>query len=233
MAALAGRPLVQHVYERASRCGLFSRLVVATDDGRIRDAVEAFGGQAVMTSPDHRSGTDRVAEVAATSDAEVVVNIQGDEPFVNERVLQQVVEPLAAPDPPAMATLCKRIDDPAALDDPNVVKVVRRLDGSALYFSRSPIPYRGAGRGVAAWEHIGIYAFRREFLLAFPRLPRTALERAERLEQLRALEHGRRIAVVPTVHHVGVSVDTPADLRRAERLLREAGKGGPLAAFAG
>lgn len=222
---------MQHVYARASRCRLFSRLVVATDDGRIRDAVKAFGGQAVMTSPDHPSGTDRVAEVAASSGAEVVVNIQGDEPFVNARVLEQVVEPLAASDPPAMATLCKRIDDPLALNDPNVVKVVRRLDGTALYFSRSPIPYRGAGRAVTAWEHIGIYAFRREFLLSFPRLPRTELERAERLEQLRALEHGRRIAVVPTRHHVGVSVDTPADLRQAERLLRQAGTGGPPAAF--
>ncbi len=219
MALLGGKPLVQHVYERASACRLLERVVVATDDERIRDAVIAFGGRPVMTSPAHPSGTDRVAEVAASSQAAIVVNVQGDEPFVNARVLEQVVRPLFGPHAPPMSTLCKRIEDPSQLEDPNVVKVVRDRSGCALYFSRSPIPYFGRSMRHAAWEHIGIYAFRKEFLLAFSRLQRTELEAVERLEQLRALEHGHRIAVVPTRHHVGVSVDTPEDLRRARRML--------------
>lgn len=210
---------MQHVYERASACRLFELVVVATDDKRICDTVVAFGGQPVMTSPAHPSGTDRVAEVAACSEASIVVNVQGDEPFVNARVLEQVVQPLLGPAPPPMSTLCKRIEDPSQFEDPNVVKVVRDRSGCALYFSRSPIPYLGSSLRHAAWEHIGIYAFRREFLLAFSRLERTDLERVERLEQLRALEHGHRIAVVPTRHHVGVSVDTPEDLRQAQRML--------------
>ena len=146
LAELGGKPLVEHVYKRSSACSLLQRVIVATDDERIRDAVVAFGGSAVMTSPDHRSGTDRVAEVAASDDAAIIVNIQGDEPFVNARVLEQVVRPLLAPASPPMATLCKRIERRAVLEDPNVVKVVRDLGGRALYFSRSPVPYPGRNR---------------------------------------------------------------------------------------
>ena len=220
LAMLGGKPLVQHVYERASECTAFDRLVVATDDARIRDAVEGFGGECVMTSPHHLSGTDRVAEVAESGTAAIVVNVQGDEPFVNARVLEQVVQPLLDPDGPPMATLCKRIDDPALLDDPNVVKVVANRAGEALYFSRSPIPYPGRASGCRAREHVGIYAYRRDFLLAFSRMEPTELEEVEGLEQLRALEHGHRIGVVPTEDHVGVSVDTPEDLERARSILR-------------
>ncbi len=225
LAVLGGKPLIQHVYERASGCAVLSRLVVATDDARIRASVEAFGGQCVMTSTEHLSGTDRVAEVAAADSAGIVVNVQGDEPFVNARVLEQVVRPLLEPDGPPMSTLSKRIDDPAAVDDPNVVKVVTNRAGDALYFSRSPIPWPGRADGVRAHEHVGIYAYRREFLLAFSRMEPTELEAIEGLEQLRALEHGHRIGVVPTEDHVGVSVDTPDDLERARRLLGESGGG--------
>ncbi len=225
LAMLGDKPLVQHVYERASRCALFSRLVVATDDARIRAAVEAFGGRCAMTSPEHLSGTDRVAEVAASVDAAIVVNVQGDEPFVNARVLEQVVEPLLQPAGPPMATLSKRIHDRTLLDDPNVVKVVTSRSGDALYFSRSPVPYPGRSGGWLAHEHVGIYAYRREFLLAFSRMEPTELEAVEGLEQLRALEHGHRIGVVPTKDHVGLSVDTSEDLERARRLLRTGGAG--------
>lgn len=219
LALLGGKPLVQHVYERASECDLFGRLVVATDSERIRAAVEGFGGLAVMTSPDHVSGTDRVAEVAAADDSDVVVNVQGDEPFVNATVLEQVIRPLLDPAGPPMATLRKRIQDPALLDDPNVVKVVTGLRGDAIYFSRCPIPFRGRKVPCTAWEHIGIYAYRREFLLEFSQLEPTELEAVEGLEQLRAIEHGHRIAAVPTEDHVGLSVDTPGDLERARRML--------------
>ena len=220
LATLGGKPLVQHVYERASECKLLQRVVVATDDDRIRSAVEKFGGVAVMTSPDHLSGTDRVAEVAATDDSSIVVNIQGDEPFVNARVLDQVVRPLFDTGGPPMSTLRKRIESPRHLDDPNVVKVVVGCRGDAIYFSRTAVPFRGRAAPYVAWEHIGIYAFRREFLLAFSRMDPTDLEATEGLEQLRALEHGHRIAVVPTEDHVGLSVDTPEDLERARRMLR-------------
>ena len=222
LAELGGKPLIQHVYERSVACPLFERVVVATDDSRISAAVEAFDGAVAMTSPDHVSGTDRVAEVAADASAAIVVNIQGDEPFVNSRVLEQVVRPLLEAEAPSMATLCKRITERAVLEDPNVVKVVTAEDGTALYFSRSPIPYPDRGVAATAWEHIGIYAYRRDFLLAFSRMEPTQLELAEGLEQLRALERGHRIAVVPTDDHVGVSVDTPDDLRRARQMLDRA-----------
>lgn len=221
LALLDGKPLVQHVFERAATCPLLDRVVVATDDSRILEAVLGFGGQAVMTSDTHVSGTDRVAEVASSDSARIVVNIQGDEPFVNARVLEQVVRPLLDPAAPPMATLCKRIEDRKTLQDPNVVKVVADRDGRALYFSRSPVPYPDRGHGFAAWEHIGIYAYRRDFLLAFSALEPTPLEGLEGLEQLRALEHGHSILVVPTRDHVGVSVDTPEDLEAARALVRD------------
>lgn len=224
LASLGGKPLVQHVYERACECPLLGKVVVATDSERIKAAVEGFGGRVAMTSPKHLSGTDRVAEVASSDSADIIVNVQGDEPFVNPRVLDQVVRPLLDPGGPPMATLCKRIEAPGALEDPNVVKVVTDTRGRALYFSRSAVPYLGRDAGGVAWEHIGIYAYRRDFLLQFSRMAPTPLEGVEGLEQLRALESGHTIAVVPTEDHSGVSVDTPADLERAERLLRQRGE---------
>ncbi len=219
LAMLGGKPMVQHVYECASESTLFERLVVATDDERIREVVEGFGGAAAMTSPDHRSGTDRVAEVVTSVDADVVVNIQGDEPFVSPRLFEQLVEPFHDRPDLGMTTLCQRINDPALLSDCNVVKVVRDGSGHALYFSRASIPHPRNPEEHVAWEHIGIYAYRREFLLELSRMEPTSLERTEALEQLRVLENGRKILVVPTEDHVGLSIDTPSDLAKAGQLL--------------
>lgn len=219
LALLGGRPMIQHVYERASESTLLNDLVVATDDQRIRDAVIAFGGSCVMTSPDHPSGADRVAEVARARESDIVVNIQGDEPFLSPATLDEIVAPFAADPTLPMSTAMRLIVDDETLNDPNVVKVVVNRRGDALYFSRSIIPHARHDNLHKAWEHIGLYAYRRGFLLDLAKLEPTDLERIEGLEQLRVLEHGFRIRVVPTQSHVGLSVDTPADLRRAEEFL--------------
>jgi 3-deoxy-manno-octulosonate cytidylyltransferase (CMP-KDO synthetase) len=219
LALIGGKTMIEHVYERAARSTLLSDLVVATDDARIFRAVEAFGGKAAMTSPGHPSGTDRVAEIAASSDADVVVNIQGDEPFLSPRVLDQLVEPFQTDPGVEMTTLARRIEDQETLEDTNVVKVVFGRRGDALYFSRSVIPHARRPEAHAAYEHIGLYGFRRQFLLAYARLQPTPLERTEALEQLRALENGHAIRVVVTEDHLGLSVDTPADLARANQIL--------------
>ena len=211
--------MIEHVYRRASDARGVGRVVVATDDERIASAVWAFGGQAVMTSPAHASGTDRIAEVAAALDCDLIVNVQGDEPMLAPQAIDEAVAPLAADASIVMGTLGCRLDEHADPQNPNVVKVVVDRAGFALYFSRSPIPFRRAGAPLAAvFKHIGLYVYRRDFLLTLARLPRTPLERAESLEQLRALEHGYRIKVVDTTW-TSVSVDTPEDLERVRRLL--------------
>ncbi len=220
LALLGGRPMIQHVYERASRSTLLSDLVVATDDERIFDAVAAFGGECVMTSPDHPSGTDRVAEVARARESDIVVNIQGDEPFLSPSTLDEIVAPFAQDPTLPMSTARRRIEDRETLEDPNVVKVVVDRRGDALYFSRSVIPHPRRAELHVAWEHIGLYAYRRGFLLDLAKLEPTELERTEALEQLRVIEHGFRIRVVATDSHIGLSVDTPVDLERAERFLQ-------------
>lgn len=220
LAVLGGRPMIQHVYERASQSTLLSDLVVATDDERIFEAVAGFGGQCVMTAADHPSGTDRVAEVARARESDIVVNIQGDEPFLSPTTLDEIVAPFAADPTLPMSTAMRLIEDAETLEDSNVVKVVVNRRGDALYFSRSIIPHPRRAEGHRAWEHIGLYAYRRGFLLDLAKLEPTELERTEGLEQLRVLEHGFRIRVVPTRSHVGLSVDTPADLARAEAFLR-------------
>ena len=219
LALLGGRPVLQHVYERARKSSLLSELVVATDDERIAAAVEKFGGKAVMTSRDHISGTDRVAEAARACDAEVVVNIQGDEPFIAGEAIDQAVEPFLSRPELEMTTLMRAIERPEDLLDPNVVKVVTDCEGFALYFSRSRIPYPRQQNPAPVFEHIGLYAYGKEFLLRFASLAPTKLEKTEALEQLRALENGHRILVVETRHHAGLSIDTPADLERAEEFL--------------
>jgi 3-deoxy-manno-octulosonate cytidylyltransferase (CMP-KDO synthetase) len=220
LADLGGKPLVQWVYEAAKGCATLNRVLVATDDDRIASAVRACGGEAVMTRPDHPSGTDRLAEVARGLDADIVVNIQGDEPFLAPDTIDVVVKPLL--DDPAlpMSTACVLTDDDAEAADPNVVKVVVAANGDALYFSRSVVPYlRDPEKGpVTRRLHLGLYAYRREFLLEFAGWAPTPLEKAESLEQLRALEHGARIRVV-TVPERALGVDTPADLERARSLL--------------
>lgn len=218
---IAGKPMIQHVYERTAAADGIADVLVATDDQRVVNAVEEFGGRAVMTRADHQTGTDRLAEVAAGLTCDLVVNVQGDEPLIASQSIEIAVQPLLdRPDVP-MSTLREALVDRAALEDPNAVKVVVDQDDFALYFSRSPIPYRrDADQPLAYWRHIGLYVYRREFLLHYAQLSPTPLQQAESLEQLRALEHGYRIICPETPHHA-LGVDTPADLERVRQLLAE------------
>jgi 3-deoxy-D-manno-octulosonate cytidylyltransferase len=213
LADLAGKPLIQRVYERAVQVPRAS-VTVATDDARIAEAVRRFGGNVAMTSADCASGTDRVAEVARTLDIDVVLNIQGDEPFVEVGSLEALI---AAFDDTSveMATLARHTTE-GELANPNVVKVVLDRQGNALYFSRLPVPFVRNGSQPATWAHVGVYAYRRAFLLEVASLPPTPLEKAEALEQLRVLEHGHRIRVIPTTY-TGFGIDTPEDLERARQ----------------
>ncbi len=213
--------MIEHVYRRAAASPAVDAVVVATDDRRVAEAVEAFGGLAVMTRADHASGSDRVAEVAAWLSCDLVVNVQGDEPLLATESIAEALAPLDADPSIPMGTLCRRLAGAGELESPDVVKVVIDRAGFALYFSRAPIPYvreAGGGRDARrAFRHIGLYVYRRTFLLDFARLEPTPLERAESLEQLRALEHGVRVRVVETLHE-SVGVDTEADLERVRRL---------------
>jgi 3-deoxy-manno-octulosonate cytidylyltransferase (CMP-KDO synthetase) len=219
LADLGGRPLVQWVYEAATGCTAFDDVIVATDSEEIAARVRDFGGVSELTRDNHLTGTDRVAEVAERHvDADVVVNVQGDQPFATAEMLRALVSPYVAGERPPMTTLACPLADPSWWTDPNVVKVVRDVNGYALYFSRSSIPY-GAMDGrfqVEPLHHLGLYAFMRETILRFPTLPATPLEQQERLEQLRALEHGIRIRVCDTERPV-LEVNTPEDLERARR----------------
>ena len=218
LADIGGRPMIEHVYRRASDARSVGVVIVATDDARICDAVEAFGGRAQLTSPAHANGTDRLAEIAAGLSCDLVVNVQGDEPLVHPSMIDDAVAVFRADPLLQMSTLRRRIEDPADLHNPNVTKVVVDRDGYALYFSRAPIPFTREGCPPApAWRHIGLYVYRRDCLLRLTRLAPTAMEQAEALEQLRALEHGVRIRTVETVHE-SIGVDTPEDLERVRRL---------------
>jgi 3-deoxy-manno-octulosonate cytidylyltransferase (CMP-KDO synthetase) len=203
--------MLQHVWERAGRARSLNRLVIATDDERILYHAQRFGATARMTDAGHQSGTDRAAEVAAT-DAAVIVNIQGDEPLIEPEAIDAAVGGLIASVEIPMSTLKKRIEDPAELSNPNVVKVVTDLAGNAVYFSRSMIPFDRA-ESTFHYKHIGLYVYRRDFLLGYSGLRVGPLEEDERLEQLRALENGYKIRVVETGYE-SLSVDTPEDLRR-------------------
>ena len=218
--------MIQHVVERVRQAKTVSRVVVATDDGRIRTAVEGFGGEAAMTRSDHRSGTDRVAEVSAHIPADIYINVQGDEPLIDPGTIDAVVSEMIDDPSIQIATPCIEIIESNDIMDPNIVKVVLDFDGNALYFSRAPIPWvRDTSLGVAVshWKHLGLYAFRHEALVEYPTLPPGQLEPIEQLEQLRWLENGFRIRVVETAHDA-VSVDIPADVERVEKLLREGSK---------
>ncbi len=208
--------MLQHVFERANQARYLHKIIIATDDQRIQEAARAFGAQVRMTRADHSSGTDRVAEVAESENAQVIVNIQGDEPLLDPAAIDAAVLALSSDPDVSMATLAKRIENPAEVNDPNIVKVVTNLAGDAIYFSRSPIPYVREG-GAAQFKHIGLYVYRREFLLAYSGLPVGPLEQAERLEQLRAIENGHRIRVVETDYE-SFGVDTPQDLERVAML---------------
>jgi 3-deoxy-manno-octulosonate cytidylyltransferase (CMP-KDO synthetase) len=207
--------MIEHVYRRAAAARSIGAVIVATDDQRIFDAVTRFGGEARMTSLAHQSGTDRLAEVAESLACDLVVNVQGDEPLIAPAMIDEAVRPFAADPSLLMSTLRRRIENPADLQNPNVTKVVVDRDGNAMYFSRAPIPFTRSGSVPAqAWRHIGLYVYRRDCLLRLASLPPTAMEQAEALEQIRALEYGIRIRAVET-RYDSIGVDTPADLENA------------------
>jgi 3-deoxy-manno-octulosonate cytidylyltransferase (CMP-KDO synthetase) len=219
LADIGGRPMIEHVYRRAASASSVSRVIVATDDERIATAVRGFGGDVALTSTSHQSGTDRLAEVAASLTCDLIVNVQGDEPLLEPDMIDAAVAPFAADASLMMSTLRCRIDDASELRNPNVTKVVVDRDGFALYFSRAPIPFTRSGQPEArAWRHVGLYVYRRACLIDLAQRPQTELERAEALEQLRALEFGIRIKAVETRHDT-IGVDTPEDLERVRRLI--------------
>jgi 3-deoxy-manno-octulosonate cytidylyltransferase (CMP-KDO synthetase) len=236
LVEIVGKPMIQRVYERTRQASGVGRVLVATDDERIVQAVQRFGGDAVMTSSGHPTGTDRLAEVAATLDAELIVNVQGDEPLIEPSAIDAALAPFAEAPMLVMSTLRCPIPSVDELFDISVTKVVTDRDDFALYFSKAPIPYHrdewgaitsmvprlrlsGGTAPIVGWRHIGLYVYRRTFLLEFAQLPQTPLERLEKLEQLRAIEHGYRIKVVPT-QYVSIGVDTPEDVAKVGRLLR-------------
>jgi 3-deoxy-manno-octulosonate cytidylyltransferase (CMP-KDO synthetase) len=218
LAQVSSKSVLQHVYERASLARYLTATIIATDDERIYQAARGFGARVVMTRADHISGTDRVAEAASAENAELVVNIQGDEPLIDPAAIDAAILPLAHDPEIVMGTLKKAIEDPREITDANVVKVVTDRNGDAIYFSRCPIPYeRDQAKPGTHFKHIGLYVYRRDFLLGYSALPVGPLEHAERLEQLRALENGYRIRVVETECE-SLGVDTPEDLVRVCKL---------------
>jgi len=219
LAMLGGKCLITRVWEAVVATELFDEVIVATDSKRILDVVLAAGGKAQMTSSEHPSGSDRVAEVASGLEADIIVNVQGDEPFITEEVLKPLLDSFLD-DAVQMASLMTPILDAEQLDDPGIVKVVTDAAGKALYFSRSLIPFdRDGSSGYNYMRHIGVYAWRRETLLRFVSLGMGKLERVEKLEQLRALENGIAIQMVETDYQ-GIGIDTPEDLARAERIIK-------------
>ena len=219
LAKIGSKSMLELVFERASQARYLTSVIIATDDERIASAARGFGAHVRMTRADHPTGTDRVAEVASAATADVIVNIQGDEPLIDPAAIDGAVLRMLHDDDIAMSTLKKRIEDPREIADPNVVKVVTNQAGDAIYFSRSTIPFiRGeGGRTVSHYKHIGLYVYRRDFLLSYSSLPVGPLEQAERLEQLRALENGYSIRVVETEYE-SLGVDTPEDLERVSKL---------------
>ena len=222
LVKLRGKPLVQHVWERANRAKRVGRIIIATDDMRIAEAAFDFGAEVALTSPKHPTGTDRLAEVVQQlKSASIILNVQGDEPDIAPSTIDRLVEALQDDPKLGMVTAANPLTDPADVQDQNVVKVVADLAGRALYFSRSVIPYDRDGRGrVRYLRHQGIYGYRRKVLLAFVKWKPTPLEQAEKLEQLRALEHGIAIGVI-VVRRGSVGVDVPGDVAKAERALRK------------
>lgn len=214
LALINGKPMIQWVYERAGEARGLQSLIIATDDNRIFDAGRSFGADVRLTSAHHRSGTERAAEIAAELDSPIVINIQGDEPLIRGSMLDDLIEVLQNPDIP-MATFAVANRDLSCQGDVNLVKVVKDSHDFALYFSRAPIPHGADG---FFWQHIGIYGYQRDFLLRFPSLPATQLERAEKLEQLRVLENGFSIKIVETRFST-LSVDTPEDIIKVENFM--------------
>ncbi len=222
LLALAGKPMVQHVYERAKRAQTVDRVVVATDDERIVVAVTAFGGEVRMTRADHRTGTERIAEVAAHERGDIFVNVQGDEPLIDPVAIDTAVASLLEEPVAQISTVATPIRHPGDIMDPNIVKTVLDFDSNGMYFSRAPIPWvrdRQQKVHLKYWKHLGLYAFQRDALLEYPTLPQGELERIEQLEQLRWLENGWKIRVAE-VEHDAVSVDVAEDVTRVEKLIK-------------
>jgi 3-deoxy-manno-octulosonate cytidylyltransferase (CMP-KDO synthetase) len=222
LALLLGKPMVQHVYERTRMAASLTEVIVATDDQRIFNAVQGFGGVAVLTG-DHPTGTDRVFEAVQLrakqkSPPDYVLNVQGDEPMIDPNDLERLIQGVAARPDAVLGTLVHALKTEAELQDPNIVKAVLDDQGRALYFSRAPIPYP-RGKGSLGWRHLGVYLFRREFLQTFAKLPMTTLSEREQLEQLRALEHGYPIHCFPA-DTLGFGVDVPEQLQQMEALMR-------------
>jgi 3-deoxy-manno-octulosonate cytidylyltransferase (CMP-KDO synthetase) len=225
LADILGKPMIQHIYERAKEASVLDDVIIATDDIRIKDAVEKFGGKVILTSKEHSSGTERLTEVIFDLDVKIVVNIQGDEPLIAPSMINDVAYALLEDENLVMSTLKRLITDPAEYTNPNVVKVVTTKDNFALYFSRSPIPniLRQNDESIPLYKHLGIYAYTKDFLLTFKGLKSSKLEQAESLEQLRALENGYPIKVIETKHNT-ISVDTQEDLQRVIATLKSAAK---------
>jgi 3-deoxy-manno-octulosonate cytidylyltransferase (CMP-KDO synthetase) len=219
LSIIAGKTMLQHVFERASSARYLSHVIVATDDTRIADAARSFGAPVRLTREDHASGTDRVAEVASASTAEIIVNIQGDEPLIDPSSIDAAVLTILDDSDAPMGTLKKRIVHPEELANPNVVKVITDRHDRAIYFSRLPLPYvrESDAPSMTRFKHIGLYVYRRDFLLGYSDLPVGPLEQAERLEQLRALENGYSIRVAETEYE-SLGVDTPEDFERVSKL---------------
>lgn len=222
LAEIAGKPMIQWVYEQASQSKTLDQLFVAVDDPRVQKCVEGFGGKAVMTGQNHQSGTDRIAEAVKKIETDIVVNIQGDQPLLDPKMIDEAVQPMLKDTTVQMSTIKTKISE-RDYSDPAVVKVVVDENDFALYFSRSLIPYARDKRAVNVYEHVGLYVYRKDFLLKISKLPQTYLEKIEMLEQLRVMEKGYKIKVVETKseHAAGVSVDTPEDLAKVEKLVRE------------
>ncbi len=231
LAPILGKPMIQWVYERAKLANCLEEILIATDDARVQAAVAEFGGKAVMTSTHHTSGTDRIAEAVVKIDADIVVNIQGDEPMIDAAAIDTLVTPFMEDDDLQMATLCRLAQKIEEIFDTNTVRVVFDCHHHALYFSRAPIPFNRDTSDLAHWldncpyyQHIGVYAYRKPFLLSLAKLPPTPLEHIEKLEQLRVLESGFQIRVVETAY-APVCVDVPADIEQVEKLMLKSGIG--------
>ena len=222
LADICGKPMIQRVYEQSAQSKLLDKLIVAVDDQRVFDCVYKFGGEAVMTRSDHKSGTDRLAEAVEKLDADIIVNIQGDQPLFDSAMIDEAVLPLLTDPTVQMSTLKIKIGE-EDYNDPSVVKVVVDENDFALYFSRSLIPFSRDKDSVDVYEHVGLYVYRKDFLLEISKLPQTVLEKTEMLEQLRVLEKGYKIKVIETKsdRNSGISVDTPEDLAKVESIIKK------------
>lgn len=222
LAEINGKPMIQWVFEQANKSNMLERIFVAVDDERVLECVEGFSAPAVMTKPEHQSGTDRIAEALELINADIVVNIQGDQPLLDPIMIDEAVQPLLNDSTILMSTLKVKINEEDYLD-PSVVKVVTDENDFALYFSRSLIPYSRDNVDVNIYEHVGLYAYRKDFLLKISKLPQSYLEKIEMLEQLRVMEKGYKIKVIETASEnaMGVSVDTPEDLTKVEKIIKK------------